>query len=406
MRSLRAEAGQATVDYAALIALVAVLLAAAATATVAGAPGVANAVAGQLRQALCVVGGGSCPPPPRRPCTVASTREERHVAVNLAVVRLDDDRIVLRERLSDGTIRLTVARRDAAGLEGGVGAQLRLDARGRALRVGREARAGVQGVLGHGSVFYARSEREADALLRGLRAGGRGPRAREVFVEGGVRGLARVDASGGRGLGGQLEGVADAMLGARRDRRSGRLTISLGAGGAGAGLVAIAVGGGTGALDGQAVLGLTLDRRRRPVELELSATGAVAAGDQLPAGLARPLGLGDRDAAFNAAGRRWELAARASLADTAVAAAWRRFRRAPASAAAIRALGEQLRSHASVDVRTYRLDSTASGAAGAVALGLRLGGELERTIDRASLLAAATRPPFGLWEPRLDCVAA
>jgi hypothetical protein len=408
MRSPRAEAGQATVDYVAVVALLAVLLAAAAAVAAVGAPGVANAVVGGLRQALCVVSGAPCPPPARRPCTVASTRELRHVALSVALVRLDDDRIVLRERLSDGTVRLTLAQRAGGGVEVGVGARARLDVGGRPLGVRREARAGVQGVLGHGSVFVARDEREADALLRALRrpeGGGGGPPAHEIFVEGGVRGLGRVDGAGRR-VGGQLEGVADAMLGARRDRRSGELTISLAAGTAGAALVAIAVGGNAGALDGQTVLGLTLDRRRRPVELALSATGTVAAGVVLPVGVARPLELtADPAAAVKAAGRRWELTARASLLDPAVAAAWRAFRREPGSRAAIRALGERLRSHARVDVRSLGIDSASEGVGLAVGVGLRFGGEIERTVDRARLLAAATRPPRGLWEPRLDCVA-
>ena len=410
MRFLRAERGQATVDYVALLAVLAVVLASAVAAvTAVGAPGVANAVLAQLRHALCVVSGGACPVPPRRPCTVASTRDVRHLAMNLGLVRVDEDRIVLRERLSDGTIRLTVARRSGAGVEVGAGARARIDVHGRPLGLDREARAGVQGVLGRGEVFYARSEREADAVLRALRRprlGGSGPRAREIVVEGGVRGLGRVGMGGSRALSGQLDGIADAMLGARRNRRSGELTISFGAGGAGAGLVAIAVDGNAGALDGQAVLGLTLDRRRRPVELSLSATGSVAAGRMLPAGLARPLELAaEPGVALNAVGRRWELGARVDLTDPDVAAAWAAFRAAPASFAAMRALGEQLRSRAYLEVRSYRLDSSSNGAGVAVAFGLRVGGELAHAVDRSRLLAAASRPPFGVWEARTDCVA-
>jgi hypothetical protein len=412
---MRSERGQATVDYVALLAVVTLLLAAAAaTAAAAGASGVANGVLGQLRHALCVVSGAACPAPARRPCTVASTRDLRHVAVNLALVRLDDDRTILRERLSDGTVRLTVDRRDGAGVEVGAGGRARLDVRGRSLGADREARAGVQGVVGRGEVFYARGEREADALLGAIRrrgrlggGGGGSPRPREVFVEGGVRGLGSVDVGGARALGGQLHGIADAMLAARRDRRTGELQISFGAGGTGAGLVAIAVGGNTGALDGQAVLGLTLDRRRRPVELSLSASGSVAAGAMLPLGLARPLELtAGPGAALNAGGRRWELGARVSLGDPGVAAAWRAFRSAPASRAAIRGLGEALRDHAVLDVRSYRVDSSSAGVGVGAALGLRVGGELEHTIYRARLVAAATRPPFGLWEARVDCVGA
>jgi hypothetical protein len=405
---MRSERGQATVDYVALLAVGALLLAAAAaTVTAVGAPGVANGVLGQFRQALCLVSGTACPVAARRPCTVASTRDVRHVAVSVALVRLDDDRIVLRERLSNGTIRLTVAQRGAAGVEVGAGGGARLDVRGRSVGVDREARAGVQGVLGHGEVFYAHGEREADELLRAIRArpGGGGPRAREVFVEAGVRGLGSIDVSGGATLGGQLDGIAEAVLGARRDRRSGELQISLGAGGAGAGLVAIVMGGNAGALDGQAVLGLTLDRSRRPVELSLAASGSVAAGELLPPGLARPLAQAAvAGAALSAGGRRWEIDARVDPRDPGVAAAWQAFRRAPASPAAIRRLGEQLRDRAVVEMRSYRLDSSVEGVGVAGALGLRFGGELEHAIDRSKLLTAARRPPFGLWEARVDCL--
>lgn len=408
MRFLREEVGQATVDYVALFAVVSVVLALGGAAAAVGSPGIANAVLGQVRRALCIVGGGACPQQERRPCTVASTRDLRHFAVSVALVRIDGDRVVLRERLSDGTFRLTVAERGGAGAETGVGAGARVKVGGRSLGSGREARAGIQGVLGRGEVFYTRSEREADAMLRAIggRPGGGGggrPRAREVFVEGGVRGLGRLDLSAPRGLGGQLDAMADAMLAARRDRRSGDLTVSLGAGGAGAALVSIAVGGAAGALDGQAVLGLTLDRRRRPVELSLGATGLVEAGSTLPGALAAPLARAD--GALDARGRRWEISARVSLAAPGVAAAWRSFRRAPGSPDAIRALGIALREHARLDVRTYRVHTSADGVSGRLALaGLRLGGEIEHTIDRSQLVAAATRPPFGLWEARVDCV--
>ena len=411
MRSLRSDAGQATVDYVALVALVAVVVAIGGTVAAVASPGIANSVLGQVRRALCIVGGGSCPAQPLRPCTVASTRDARHVAVNVALVRVDDNQVVLRERLSDGTIRLTLVHRGGAGVEGGVGAGLQVKVGGRSVGIAREARAGVQAVIGRGEVYDARSEREADTVLRairGARARGRPPQAREVFVEGGVRGLGIVDVSGQRGLSGQLDGLADALVGARRDRRSGELTVSVGAGGSGAGLVAIAIGGPAGALDGQALLGLTLDRRRRPVELSLAATGSVAAGSTLPGGLARALDpAADPGAALNAGGRRWELGARVDLRQPAVAAAWQASRRAPGSPGAIRALGDALRDHARLDVRAYRVRSSSDGASARLALaGLKLGGEVEHTIDRSQLVSASTRPPFGLWEARVDCVGA
>ena len=406
MRSLRAECGQATAEYVALIVLIAVLLGVAAGVTATGAPGTVNAVLGQLRRALCLVGGGDCPLAPRLPCTVASTRDTHHVSLNLGIVRLDEDTIVLRERLSDGTIRLTVSHRDGGGVEGGVGGKGKVDVRGHEIGFEAEARGGIQGILGHGEVYYARTEREADELLDAIRAGG-GPHANEVFFAGGVRALGRVDGGGAHVLSGRLDGMADAMLGLRHDRRSGRDTISLSAGSSGRGLVSAVIGGDAGALEGQVVLALALDRQHRPVELTLSATGKAADGATLPAGITDALSqAADPRTSSNTGGRRWELGARVDLHDPAIAVAWNAFRKAPTSSAAIRAFGEQLRSHASLDVRDYRLDGSTSGISGSFALGLKVGGEYEHATDHAQLLAAVTRPPLGLWEPRVDCVGA
>jgi len=108
---MRSSRGQATVDYVALVAVVTVLLTAALALAGGAGPGVVNAVSAQVRHALCVVSaGGPCREPSPSPCTVASTRDARHFAVNLVLVRIDHDRYVLREELSDGTVRLTVAR--------------------------------------------------------------------------------------------------------------------------------------------------------------------------------------------------------------------------------------------------------------------------------------------------------
>ena len=125
----------------------------------------------------------------------------------------------------------------------------------------------------------------------------------------------------------------------------------------------------------------------------------------LPPGLARTLGSA-RLPSTRSGGRRWELAARLDLLDPAVAATWARF------ATIRRALTRSERSvRRCASVRTStcaRIDceSDSDGVSAGVGLGVRVGGEFEHTIDRGRLLAAATRPPGGLWEPRLDCVKA
>jgi len=401
MRSTR---GQATVDYVALIAVLAILSSAALTTAAGGAPGIVNAVAGQIRRALCIVGGGPCPDPARRPCMVASTRDAHHVAVDILLVRIDHDRSVLRERMSDATVRLTVARSSGAGAAVGVGARAGVTVRGRRIGLSAEARAGAQGVLGSGKVFVARDEREADAFMRAIRDGRSPPPSppREVFVEGGTRGLGRIGI-GPLLAGASLEGLAGTTIGARRDERTGAVTLALNWGGAGWGAATVALGGPAGTADRETMLGLTLDRHRRPIELSFSAGGALAAGTALPPALARVLGSAS-GASMSTGGRRWELAARLDLRDRAVAAAWARVRRAPSSGDAIRALGAMIRDRAHLDVRTYRTSGSNDGGAAGMSFGARIGGEYDHTIDRSRLLAASSRPPGGLWEPRLDCV--
>jgi hypothetical protein len=163
------------------------------------------------------------------------------------------------------------------------------------------------------------------------------------------------------------------------------------------------MGGPAGTADRATMLGLTLDRHRRPTELSFSAGGALAAGAALPPGLARALGSATA-ASMSTGGRRWELAARLDLRDPAVAAAWARVRHDPGSGDGIRALGAMIRDRAYLDVRTYRTSGSYDGAAAGLSGGLRIGGEYDHTIDRSRLLAASSRPPGGLWEPRLDCV--
>lgn len=402
---MRCSRGQATVDYVALIAVLAALLTAALALAGGAGPAIVNAVAGQLRHALCVVTGGPCPDPSSRPCTVASTRDARHIAVNLLLVRVDRDRHVLREELSDGTIRLTVARSHGLGAEAGAGARATVTADGRPAGVAAELRGGAQAVFGRGRVYVARDRHEAGAFMRAIRAGDDPPAAvREVFYEGGVRGLGTFGINGSL-AGGALRALSGAMLGARRDARTGDVTLTLNAGGSGWGAVAVALGGPVGTSERATTLGLTLDRRGRATELSLSAAGALGAGAALPPGLSRALG---GVTALNTAGggRRWELAARLDLRDPLVAAAWRRFASGPADGDAIRLLGTAVRDQSHLDVRAYRTASTSRGAAAGVAVGVRVGGEFDHTIEHSRLLAARSRPAGGLWEQRLDCLRA
>lgn len=420
MSKLRRQDGQATIDYVALIAVLAVLLTATTAFAGGRAPGVTNAVLGQFRHALCIVKGGDCPSQAEVPCVVASHRDADHLAVSIALFRVDKDRYVLRERLSDGTVRLTVAEGTGAGIEAGVGGRVQLRLKGRTLGFDREARGGGEAVVGHGDVYLARDDREADEIQRAIGRHGLsigpfgllrihlgGPRPQSIFVEGGVRGLGRLNASA-LGASVSLDGVVDAMLGASRNQRTGDVTVSLSAEGSGAALLDAALAGPSGASSGQVGLALTFDRHHHPTGLSLNASGTLAAGASLPAGLARALGVGDGQGQSNATmtSRRWELSESVDLSDPHVAAAWEAFRHDPTGLAAIHVLGAHLHGEARIDVRTYAIASTSAGGAGGLGLGLKLGGEIEHAVDRARLLSAASRPPGGVWERRFDCESA
>jgi hypothetical protein len=486
MEGCPGQRGQAAVEYVALLAVLAVLLAAAGAVAAGGAAGVANRVVGQVRHALCVVTGAACGAAGPAPCVVAAGRDRRRAGATIWVLRLDQDRAVLRERLSDGTVRLTLAEHAAAGLQAGLGAHGRVAlGAGRTIGLGGELRATVMGLLGHGRVFHASDDRAADRILRAVRrgggpaalvrrvagggagalvgrvlgdgggprgvvgrvlgggagprgiaervlGGGGGPRADEVFVEGGLGAMAEAGVRA-PGLGAELWNVADAVLGARLDRRAGTTTVYLRAGDAGRALAGAALGVRLlgGGADGRAMLALTLDRDRRARELALLSSGAVDGGAGLPgpAGLLRDPGAaagagpsagadpsaGGRGRArepgggatlhdLPVTGRRWEVDARLDLADPAAAAAWAAYRRAPLSPAAIRALGERLRARAALDVRAYRVAGSTRGVSAGIAAGPGVGGELEHAVERADLVAAASRPAGGAWELRTECV--
>src|SRR5215210_742342 len=126
-RRLHAVTGQGTVEYVAILALVAVVLAAAVAGAAGLAPGVGNAVVGQVRHALCIVAGRACVEhEAARPCVVRTARDERSETVSVGFVQLGADRLVLRERLSDGTLRLTVLNRGQAGASAGAGSNVRV----------------------------------------------------------------------------------------------------------------------------------------------------------------------------------------------------------------------------------------------------------------------------------------
>ena len=398
------ERGQATVDYVAIVAVLAIVFSAALASAAVGGPGIVNAVAGQFRHALCLVGGGSCPDWRSKPCAVSTTRRQRHFAVTVVVFRYDNDKVVLREEMSDGTVRLTVSTAHGGGLEVGFGASARVKVKGRDLGASDEARIAAQLAYGSGKVYIARDKHEADAFMKAIEDGDAPAEPSEDFHEGGPRVIGN-GSIGGPGANASLRGVAGMVIGLKRDLVSGERTLTLNPGRGGSGAIGIGLGGPSGAQDISATFGLTLDRTQHPIELSVAATGTLAGGAALPLPLMRTLRASAGGFSGSLRGRRWEANARLDLRDPLVAAAWKQFRGDPTSVDAIGALGAAIRDHAALDVRTYASAGTSSGVNAGISEGIVFRGEYEHTDDRSQLIAASSRPSGGLWEPRIDCVS-
>jgi hypothetical protein len=408
MPSTRSQRGQGTVEYVAIIALVALVLAAAVAGAAGLGPGIGNAVVGQVRHALCIVARRACEEQvAERPCVVRTARDERRESVSLGFVQLGAGRVVLRERLSDGTLRLTVLHRGRAGVTAGFGSSTRVHVGGVEVDVGAHAQGTVAGLVGGGQVFEVRTAAEADAIVRRLRAegsptldavrrlvrrGGRTPAADATLAEGGFDAGVDFELSAGDAKAG-ASGGGENVLGRRVDRRTGETTWYLRLDRELPVFADAMLADASGELDGDALLSVTMDREGHPRELAALVGGHAQAGASVQTG-----------ANVAAGTSRWEAEARVGLDDPEVAAALRAWRSSPASGEAVLGLGRALRDRARIDVRRYARDASSDDDGVDAGMGVRAGVQWGRDREATRLLSAVTRPPGGLWERRLDCV--
>src|SRR5688572_26460863 len=120
-------AGQGSLEYAGLLALVATAFAVAASA--AGLAGVPAQVARVVRTGVCIVGGDVCRASDAaaaglRPCTLSDERRGGGLAVTIMSVRVGGDHEWLVARRSDGSVAVTKVAHDALGASGGLGYEL------------------------------------------------------------------------------------------------------------------------------------------------------------------------------------------------------------------------------------------------------------------------------------------
>jgi hypothetical protein len=405
--------GQASIDYVAILLLVAVAGASAASAARGAA--VAPEVRRQMARALCVVRGGDCEVD-RRPCVVASRSSADVMRVSVAVLRLGHDRLLVREQRSDGTVAVTLSEGD----EGGVGlstpgVHVRVSLGGRALGLGGEATAAALAARRAGRTWVLRDGAEADALVGVLRRPGRLARDPSVLARFGPpaadfneRGLA-VDA-GASGAKGDLSlGAAD-MFGTREDHVTGRRTSYVRRSGTAS--IALAVrGGGAGAsATPSEQYAVTVDRDGRPLDLAVVSIATYAAYVRLPRDLqvaAGLLGTPGRRARTLVREEHLDLtdAGNLELARAFLAQVDHPHLRLGDAVDVSAQLARRLDAVGVIDVRSYDADSRHYGVDVGGSVGLQLGASYDHDAGESHLRAAATRGIDGRWRTRGDCLA-
>jgi hypothetical protein len=411
---LRSAAGQGSVEYVAILALVAIVMAATVAGGASLGPGVANAVVGGFRHGLCVVTGRACVEVAEGPCVVRSTRDARRETLSVLVAQIGSGRVVLREKLSDGRVRLTLLRQVKGGVTAAAGGTANVKIGKIEIRAASHAEATLAAIVGRGLVYEAADDRQADALIKQLKISGSTswdvlrhmvgdedgqPQPYATSWELGAGGkaegtLARGELSGGAGAN------AEGAIGRRFDRRTGEQTFYFrlheGLSVFGDAMLAKASAG----LEGDAILSLTLDRSGRAKELSAVVGGQGEAQIGTSGDLATAIG----EHTARASTGRWEAEARVSVTDPATLAAFAAWRRDPLSADAVRHLGKTLYDRGRLDVRRYARTAGSDSDGFNASLGVRFGVDVEHDTESLRLLRASTKPPGGLWEPRVDCV--
>lgn len=421
-RALRSSAGQASLEYAAVLGVVLVVLSAGGLRW---APGIVNSVVHGLRRAICEVTGGPCPADERRACTVRSASGEGRIGAKVAIVSLGAGVSLVRATHSDGSVEVTLVRTGDVAVTTSVGASGEVRVGRRHVGISVEAEAELAAMLGRGESWHAADGREADRLQRAILEHVAGTAASSVPVLGGVlrrvQGALRVGE--GRALrppdtrsgsaGGRVTATADSLLGEAgghgalertwsEERSTGRRTYGVRLDGA---LGLQLAGEALGVDGGRAVAAsVTVARDGTPLLFTVAKTGDGA-------GATRFAGAGRIGRGGGAPPDRVHGEARLDLTVPANLAAVRRLLgavRAADPAAALAAAGEvaaRLAEGGRLDVAAYATESTGYGGGGDLGLGARAGVNAEVTRSESRLLDAWSRPAGGVWERRLDCLS-
>jgi hypothetical protein len=403
---MRGQRGQGTVEYVGIIFVVAVLIAVgASTALGAGPRDIWSAVRREIHRALCIVTGGDCDQD-RAPCPVASKSDSTEWSVSILVVKGGQEKTVLRELRSDGTVAVTVTDAKLGGLDTGVGVEAHLSTGRKSLGIGGALRASILAELGGGRTWVMPNRAAAEGLVGRLKDDLPVPPPDQELDEKGLRFGVEGEASRG-GARGTVEVAATGKYGTLTDRATGRRTIFLDGGVEGdadaslRGRVKGAVAG-----DDSERYALTLGPDGRWIDLAVLRTGELRGSGELPVKLrAARKTLRVRD------GGRWVTETHLDLSDAenlvaaqGLVAKLRAFPPDPIGLArAMAGAHRRLDERGVVNARTYSVDHQEFGGGGHVAAELKLGGEYVRTVEHTRLLSAATRGIDGEWRERADC---
>ena len=465
MGRLREERGQATHEYVALLAVVAIAITALAGIS---ASGVGASVLRGLQRGVCLVAPGPCPRlvavrDDLAPCQLRRDDSVERLGETIGIVELGTSQTLKAVRNSDGTVVVTLADGSDVGAVWKVGA----GAAAGSTEVGSKLRAGAGLVWGSGRSWTLPNEAAAlDFIARygdkattkgrlvdqvrsrcsllcdaiGWRPHAELPPPDATYEEAGA--AARFERLLGRG---QVNGQLKGLLGRRVERDGssttyvqldaellGQLGLPLGAfegGGAGEGVLSIerAPDGSPRAL-GVSVAGSGAGRAALAGEAGVGGRGRGGAGGRAGGG-ARGGGVGGsargRDVGAGARGRGAgggsaeadvlrgalvELEASLDLTDPANLALASAVVDALGDRASwsdlprrVGALGERLLSDGQIDLRAYRKSSSAKQIGAEIAAGVALGGGWKRTTTGLELLAAWTRLPGLPFLARDDC---
>lgn len=421
--------GQATVEYTAVIAVIAVVLG--VGAAVVTVTGVGDRLLYAMRQGICAVGGVLCPPPPE-PCVLSRHAQRDSGSVVILAARLGEDQALIVERRSDGKVAVTVTGGRHGGAEFGLGAGVNVEAGKDSAGAGAEVRAAATTRVGGGRTWILPSEAAArklvDALGQGetiplidapveaideLFGGGEHVRAPDIeWSDAATGGDASASAAvGPAGL--DAAAAISVAAGLKTDHRTGRRVVFLRLDDSGsAALTTKVIGAGA----GQKSIGtvaIAFDRHGKPAALTANASAQVEGTAQLPPGLSLTKEIRALLHGHAGAGARLEVDATLDLTAPANAEAAKRLIEAlrhpedPAGAMrAVSGLADRLATGARLDARLYSMGFDSYGGGGRVKVGLGVGANVDHRVEDSRLLGAWERPPDSAWHDRRDCTEA